>query len=165
MERNLNKAEQSSIIINTGAPTKRQNDGFVKFKDALFLFFGNWKWFALSLIIALGCAYYYLQITPNVYTSYTSVMIKSDDNKGVSEDLMNEIGLSSKSVNITNEIMSMKTLAVTTEIVKRLKLNTDYFHSGPFHDNLAYGMDLPVNIELFDLTDSDCPSFRLCNMS
>lgn len=161
MERNLDKTEQSSIIINTGAPTKRQNDGFVKFKDALFLFFGNWKWFALSLIIALGCAYYYLQITPNVYTSYTSVMIKSDDNKGVSEDLMNEIGLSSKSVNITNEIMSMKTLAVTTEIVKRLKLNTDYFHSGPFHDNLAYGMDLPVNIELFDLTDSDIASFNL----
>ena len=92
MERNLNKAEQSSIIINTGAPTKRQNDGFVKLKDALLLFFGNWKWFALSLIIALGCAYYYLQITPNVYTSYTSVMIKSDDNKGVSEDLMNETG-------------------------------------------------------------------------
>lgn len=161
MERNLDKTEQSSIIINTGAPTKRQNDGFVKFKDALFLFFGNWKWFALSLIIALGCAYYYLQITPNVYTSYTSVMIKSDDNKGVSEDLMNEIGLSSKSVNITNEIMSMKTLAVTTEIVKRLKLNTDYFHSGPFHDNLAYGMDLPVNIELFDLTDYDIASFNL----
>ncbi len=161
MERNLNKAEQNSIIINTEVPTRRHNEGFVKFKDTLYLFAGNWKWFVLSLIIALSAAYYYLQITPNVYVSTTSIMIKAEDSKGASEDLLNELGIRPQGVNITNEIMSMKTIAVTSEIVKRLKLNTDYFHSGAFHDNLAYAMDLPVRVEMPDLLETDVAKFDL----
>lgn len=161
MERNLNKAEQNSMIINNDVPTKRQNEGFVKLKDALFLFAGNWKWFVLSLIVALAAAYYYLQITPNVYMSTTSIMIKAEDSKGASEDLFNELGIRPQGVNITNEIMSMKTIGVTTEIVKRLRLNTEYFHSGAFHDNLAYAMDLPVMVEMPDLLETDIAEFDL----
>lgn len=161
MQRNLNKLEQSSIIINTEVPKKRQNEGFVKFKDAMFLFMGNWKWFVLSIVVALCAAYYYLQITPSIYSTFSSVMIKPDENKMVSEDLMNDLGVKTTNVNITNEIMSMKTLAVTSEVVKRLKLNTEYYHSGAFHENLAYGMTLPVNVELNDLQDSDAATFNL----
>lgn len=161
MERNLNTAEQNSLIINTEVPKKRQNEGFVKLKDALFLFAGNWKWFVLSLIIACCGAYYYLQITPKVYQASTSIMIKPEDSKGASEDIFNDLGIRPQGVNITNEIMSMRTIAVSTEIAKRLKLNTDYYHSGPFHDNLAYAMDLPVHVDMPDLQETDVATFDL----
>ncbi len=161
MERNLDKAEKNNIIINAEAPKKRQSDSSVKVKDTLFLFAGNWKWFVLSLIIALGAAYYYLQITPNVYMTTTSIMIKPEDSQSASEELFKELGIRQREVNITNEILSMKTIGVSTEIVKRLKLNTDYFHPGAFHDNLAYATDLPVTAEMPDLLETDVASFDL----
>ena len=131
MQRNLdqNEAQHNSIIINTQVPKKHQNESFVKLKDSLFLFMGNWKWFVLSLIVAFAGAYYYLRITPNIYRTSASIMIKADDGDSGSKEIFQQLGIKEPSINITNEIMSMKTAAVSAEIVKRLNLNVDFFHS------------------------------------
>ncbi len=163
MQRNLdeNTTLQKSVIINTQAPRKHQNDGFVKMKDNIFLFVGNWKWFVLSLIVTIGCAYYYLQITPNIYRATASIMIKNDDKNGLSEEAMQQLGITGASVNITNEIMSMKTVASAAEVVNRLGLDVECYHAGAFHDELAYGVDLPVKISLPDLGETEIATFEL----
>lgn len=111
MQRNLdeNTQLQNSIIINTTAPHKQQNEGLVRLKEALYLFMARWQWFLIAIVIALGAAYYYLQITPSIYRSSASIMIKADDKNGVSDEVAQSLGLKSAAVNITNEIMSMKT--------------------------------------------------------
>ncbi len=163
MQRNLdeNTQLQNSIIINTTAPHKQQNEGLVRLKEALYLFMARWQWFLIAIVIALGAAYYYLQITPSIYRSSASIMIKADDKNGVSDEVAQSLGLKSAAVNITNEIMSMKTVAVTSEIIRRLGLDVECYHSGAFHDVLAYGVDLPVSIRFTDLDETDIASFDL----
>lgn len=167
MQRNLDTPapdtlRQNSVIINTQVPHKHQPDSFVKLKDAIFIFIGHWRWFVLSLCLALGAAYYYLQLTPSVYRSTASVMIKADDKGGAAtEELMTQLGLHSPSVNITNEIMSLRTLASTREVIDRLNLSVECYHPGAFHDNLAYGINLPVDIRFIDQDDTDYATFNL----
>lgn len=162
MQRNLeDTALQNSVIINTTVPKKHTPDGFVKLKDTLFILLGHWKWFILSILVCAAAAYYYLQITPFIYRSTASVMIKADEKTGNSEDFMKQLGLKSPGINITNEIMSLKTLAMTQEIVSRLGLEVEYFHTGPFHDEVAYGIDLPVKVKFNDLIETDDASMDL----
>lgn len=162
MQRNLDDtALQNSVIINTTVPKRHAPEGFVKLKDTLFIMIGYWKWFVVALLVAAAGAYYYLQITPYIYRSTASVMIKADEKTGNSEDLIKQLGLKSPGINITNEIMSLKTLGVTQEIVNRLGLECEYYHSGAFHDELAYGIDLPVKVKFNGLAETDLATMNL----
>lgn len=163
MQRNLDDTTlQNSVIINTTVPSKRHTpEGFAKIKDIVFIMLGHWKWFAVALLIAAAGAYYYLQATPYIYRASASVMIKADEKSGNSEDLIKQLGLKSPGINITNEIMSLKTLAVTQDIVSRLGLETNYYHSGAFHDEPAYGLDLPVKVKFSSLAETDNASLDL----
>lgn len=168
MQRNLDtnnnnlSLEESSALINTQVPSKHTNDTFVKIKDSVFLFLGNWQWFVLSLAVALGAVFYYLQITPSIYRSTASILIKAEDKAGAAtEELMSQLGIHGTSVNITNEILAITTVASTREVVNRLNLSVEAYHKGPFHDNLAYGIDLPVTVKFPDFADTDEASFTL----
>ena len=57
--------------------------------------------------------------------------------------------------------MSLKTIGVTQEIVSRLGLDTECFHKGAFHNELAYGINLPVKVKFTDIAESDDASMRL----
>lgn len=41
----------------------------------------NWYWFALSVLICLGMAYYYLASTPKIYSRTATILVK-DSRKG-----------------------------------------------------------------------------------
>ena len=162
MQRNLNTAPATGgEQVPQGNSFHQSADGFAKIKDIAFLMLGHWKWFVISMAIALGAAYYYLQITPKVYTASAAILVKSDEKSSGSEDVLNELGIKAYKVNITNEIMSMKTGSVADEITRRLQLNTRYFHPGAFHKNAAYGVELPVTVELPDLDPSESAEFTL----
>ncbi len=163
MQRNLDDtALHNSVIINTTVPSRRHApEGFVKIKDTLFIWLGYWKWFVIALIIAAAGAYYYLQSTPSIYRATASIMIKADEKSLNNEDVIRQLGLKSPGINITNEIMSLKTIGVTQEIVSRLGLDTECFHKGAFHDELAYGINLPVKVKFTDIAESDDASMRL----
>lgn len=162
MQRNLNTAaEVSTQPPVQGSPMRQSADGFAKIKDIVFLMLGHWQWFVVSLVIAIGAAYYYLQITPKVYTASAAILVKSDEKNSGSEDVLNDLGIKAQTVNITNEIMSMKTGSVADEITRRLRLNTLYFHPGTFHRNAAYGVEVPVSVELPDISPSESAEFTL----
>lgn len=152
MQRNLNQSPATGTETAAQAASFRQNaEGFAKIKDIIFLMLGHWKWFVLSLAVAFGAAYYYLQITPKVYTASAAILVKSDEKNSGSEDMLLDLGIKTQKVNITNEIMSMLTGSVADEITRRLQLNTEYYHPGTFHKTVAYGVELPVTVELPDL--------------
>ena len=46
----------------------------------------NWYWFALSVLICLGVAYYYLASTPKIYSRTATILVK-DSRKGGDTDL------------------------------------------------------------------------------
>ena len=141
-----------------------QQDDFLRIQDLLYLCLARWKWFVLSLAVTIGVATAYLLRTPTVYTRTASVLIKEDSKgKSVSSDLesFSEFGLFQSSTNVNNELIAFRSPALMTEVVKRLRLDMNYFVPGKFHRQVAYGLTLPVDVTINDLPENESAGFTL----
>ncbi|MDO4161017.1 MAG: polysaccharide biosynthesis tyrosine autokinase [Prevotellaceae bacterium] len=133
----------------------------VRLRDIFFLCLNHWRWFTLSLIVTMGCAAMYLLVTPRTYTCKTSILIKSDEKNNGADEQLKELGINQTSSNMTNEILSLNTLNIASEIVNRLDLDVDYFHDAIFHKEIVYGLDLPVLVRFENLNDNETVSLTL----
>ena len=155
--------EPSHPTERGASPKKTGGDSaVVMVKNIVFLFASKWIWFALSLVVSLGIAAYYLKSTQPVYERSISILIKQRESSG--ESWLEDLGLSTVSSNLTNEMELMKTGIVSAEIARRLNLNVEYWQKGSFHDNILYGPDCPVKVTFLELSDNNHASFTLdCN--
>ena len=147
--------------INTGAVRKVQpgNSPAVILKKILGICARNWYWFVISLIVAMGIAWFYLQLKPPVYQRSASIMIKQHGGDAMDYTLK-ELGMSQPATNLVNEILLMKSSVVADEVVKRLKLDVDYFEKGTFYDRTLYGLKNPLSMEFCDMGDNDRASLE-----
>ena len=132
-------------------PKSKQSEEFMRIQDLLYLCASNWYWFALSLMITLGAAFLYIKVTPPVYTRSASILIKEDSNgKSFSTDAGSfaDLGLIQANTNVNNEIISLQSPAIMTDVVKRLHLNMDYLVDGGFYREVLYGHTLPINVSI-----------------
>ncbi|WP_287564831.1 polysaccharide biosynthesis tyrosine autokinase [Parabacteroides sp.] len=152
------------MAINQKNIKPGQQDDFLWIQDLLYLCLARWKWFVLSLVVTIGVATVYLLRTPAVYTRTASVLIKEDSKgKSVSSDLesFSEFGLFQSSTNVNNELITFQSPALMTEVVKRLRLDMNYFVPGKFHRQVAYGLTLPVDVTINDLLENESAGFTL----
>ena len=132
----------------------QNNDDFLNIQELLIMCLSKWKWFALSLVLALCCAVLYVLRTPPVYTRSASILIK-EEGKG-SGSLAGELssfadmGMFSSGINVYNELITIQSPALMWEVVKRLRLDVRYSEEGTFHDNTLYGESLPVRVNFLD---------------
>lgn len=152
------------MAVNQKNTKPGQPDDFLRIQDLLYLCLARWKWFVLSLAVTIGIATVYLLRTPAVYTRTASVLIKEDSKgKSVSSDLesFSEFGLFQSSTNVNNELITFQSPALMTEVVKRLRLDMNYFVPGKFHRQVAYGLTLPVDVTISDLPENESAGFTL----
>ena len=152
------------MAINQKNIKPGQQDDFLRIQDLLYLCLARWKWFVLSLVVTIGVATVYLLRTPAVYTRTASVLVKEDSKgKSVSSDLesFSEFGLFQSSTNVNNELITFQSPALMTEVVKRLRLDMNYFVPGKFHRQVAYGLTLPVDVTINDLPENESAGFTL----
>ena len=152
------------MAINQKNIKPGQQDDFLRIQDLLYLCLARWKWFVLSLVATIGVATVYLLRTPAVYTRTASVLIKEDSKgKSVSSDLesFSEFGLFQSGTNVNNELITFQSPALMTEVVKRLRLDMNYFVPGKFHRQVAYGLTLPVDVTINDLPENESAGFTL----
>lgn len=105
-------------------------DDFIRIQDLWGMFLPKWYWFTLSLVVTLSVAILYILSTPNVYTRSASILVK-DDSKGgsASSALSNDfadLGMFKSNTNINNELLTISSPTLMTEVVKRLGLNETY---------------------------------------
>ena len=82
----------------------------------------------LSVFVALALAFLYLARTPFVYTRYAEILIK-EDKKGasaLSASDFSDLGLFSSNTNVLNEVKTIESPQLMTEVVRRLRLNENY---------------------------------------
>lgn len=134
----------------------------VLLSDIFFMTIRHWQCVLLSVFICVGVAYVYLLCTPNMYTRSAEILIK-DDTKGQSTgaDEFVDLGLFQSNTNIQNEMTNLKAKDLMEEVVKRLGLDINYYHSGRFHDVVAYGYDLPVSLSVSGVPDEESFSMNL----
>lgn len=124
----------------------------------------RWSWFVISVVLVVGLAVLYILCTHNVYTRSATVLIK-DDTKGgglSSEmDAFADMGLFKSSSNVDNELVAFRSPALMAEVINRLQLEMNYYLSGLFHQQVAYGKNLPVVVAMLDFSNEHAANFEL----
>ncbi len=135
----------------------------IQIMDILYLCLARWRWFVLSLVLSLGVAIIYILRTPPIYTRTATVMIKEDGKGKAASDIagFSELGIFQSNININNELIAFQSPAVMSEVVKRLKLDMNYYRPGRFHRDVVYGRTLPATASLCELPDEMSAGFTL----
>ena len=110
----------------------------------------NWQWFLLSLIIFVCGALIYLRYTEPVYKVSARMLIKDEQRKrGASQMLANveDLGFLSNSTGIENEMEVLRSRILLRDVVKDLKVYTEYRTKGKITNPVIY-QSQPVNIDL-----------------
>ena len=103
-----------------------KKDDFISIRDIAYICAAHWKYFAVSLLIALCVSLLYLLVTPAKYTIQASLLIKEESKGGaqISNEAspFSDFGFFNVNTNVNNEIITIKSPAVIYETLKRLHL-------------------------------------------
>ena len=142
-----------------------ENESSMSIKDFFYLCLAKWRWFVLSLVVVLGVAVLYLLTTPPVYTRSTSLLLKFEQGPRSSitdaAGVLGDLNLFQSYTNVNNEILSLQSPALMTEVVKRLGLNVNYSTDGTFHKEVLYGLARPYEVEFEGFADNAGVSFTI----
>ncbi|WP_169815730.1 GumC family protein [Pseudotamlana agarivorans] len=111
-----------------------------------------WKWFILSLVLALIGAYLYLRYTPNAYEVSTTILIDDGSKGGMAPELavFEELGMGENKKNLQNEITILKSRSLTEQVAKNLNLNVSYFKEGQIRHTEIFKSDVPFKINFLN---------------
>ena len=111
----------------------------------------NWQWFVLSLLICVLSGWLYLRYTLPTYQCSARILIKSDNSRSSnaaqvqSED--QEFGFLSNSTGIQNEVEVLRSRMLLREVVKDLRIYTEYRSMDQIIHPLVYRLQ-PINVDL-----------------
>ena len=110
----------------------------------------NWHWFLLSLIIFACAAFIYLRYAEPVYKVTARMLIKDESKQNNAAEMLagvEDLGFLTNSTGIDNEVEVLKSRLLLRDVVKDLKLYTEYRVEGQVRDYIAYQTQ-PVNVDL-----------------
>ena len=111
----------------------------------------NWQWFLLSLIICVCGALIWLRYAEPVYSVSARMLIKDDMSKqrNTRQMLANmeDLGFMTTSTGIENEMEILQSRILVRDVVKDLKLYTEYRSVGRIVKPILYGTQ-PLNVDL-----------------
>ena len=114
----------------------------------------HWQWFLLSLIICISGALIYLRYTESVYMVSARMLIKDEQKRRGNPNQMlagvEDLGFLTNSTGIDNEVEVLQSRVLLREVVKDLKLYTEYRLENGLRDVIVYNHQ-PVNIDLDSL--------------
>lgn len=124
----------------------------------------KWKWFVASIVVFTALGVFYSFRSQPQFMRSMQILIKDQDGGGGVGDIassFSSLGLVSTNTNVYNELISLLSPAVMSEVVQRLHLDVDYtWHRYP-HNVTLYGSNLPFNISIPDLAASKATSFSM----
>lgn len=124
------------------------NPGFISVRDMLIICRSRWYWFAVTLIIAITVAFFYIKRTAPTYSRTTTIMLIDGKENRHSEINLESLGLESQSSSLIDEMEMLQSPILMQEVVRRLHLNIEYVSQGRFHDVLLYGNHSPLRITI-----------------
>lgn len=97
-----------------------------------YLFLGNWYWFALALMLALGAAWFINRYSAKIYRVSAMLLIEDPSGSPMGSmfggtDLMAGYGYNSSYYNLQNQILIMKSESLVEKTIKSLDFNVSYF--------------------------------------
>lgn len=122
-----------------------ESDNTPNLRVLLMRYLRHWKWFVLSLAIALAAAYAYLQFQQPIYKVQSSVLIK-DEKKGISTDnILKEMEIFAPKQVVENEVEILKSYTLMDKVVDQLHLDVQYFRPSTVGEREIYD-ESPVRL-------------------
>src|SRR5574344_41191 len=145
-----NKNVESVATVDESSVNEEENS--FDFRTILSMLILNWQWFVISLFICICGALIYLRYKSPVYQVSAKMLIKEEDNSpsgrsGQMLSNMQDLGFTSNSNGIDNEVEILQSHILAREAVKDLKLYTEYRMEGKVKDQLLYKTQ-PLNVDL-----------------
>jgi len=145
MEEKKISLEELESMIEKGAPTSH-----IDFRKLYAVLVLNWHWFLLSLLLCIGGGIAYLKLTEPVYRVSARMLIKGDEKNNNNNQMlakMEDFGFLTNSNGIENEMEILKSRVLLRDVVKDLKLYTEYRRVEPILKPILYGKQ-PLNVDL-----------------
>lgn len=123
-------------------------------KLIIFKYLRYWYWFILSLFIALGAAYFYLQYTVPIYKVTASLLIK-DEKRGMASgnQILKDLEITNGSKIVENEVEVIKSRALMEKVIDELNLTVSYFSEGRFRDTELFKQS-PISLNYTQLQNN-----------
>lgn len=123
-----------------------EDENSVQLKQMLSKYLGYWPWFLITIIIALFAVFTYLRYADVVYKSEAKVKLLLD--KESSNFTLDVTKLFNKSnINLENEIALFKSVHLSEQVVKNLKLNVEYYYNSTVRSKQIYNAPFVVSYD------------------
>ena len=145
-EKNYTLEEIEDIIEKEG----EDNGKGLNFQTIFAALVLNWQWFLLSLVICFCGALIYLRYAEPVYSVSARMLIKDENKRKNATQMLSgieDLGFLSNSTGIDNEVEVLQSRVLLREVVKDLKLYTEYRSVGRIHDVIVYNTQ-PIIVDL-----------------
>lgn len=144
-EQKINPTENIPASSN-----RRQEMLNLSIRDIFYKYIRFLPLFILSIAIALLAAFMYLRYSTNIYSATGTLLIKQDNNNSQVNDRVEDIiSGGNRKQDIQNEIEMLKSKALMTRVVNKLKLQYSYLLEGRVKDMNMYGRS-PIQVELLE---------------
>ena len=116
------------------------NESKLDLKNLIAGYVKHWKWFVLSVIVAVGLGYLNLRYTVPQYNASAKIQIIEDKNATSELSILQDLDIFSGSkAQVEDEVELLYARGNFIDIVKKLKLNVRYFVEGKVMDSELYG--------------------------
>lgn len=159
---------------NKPKATHLNQDNFFDLRNLFELFMTYWKWFILSIFLCGGATYFYVSTLSSSYQRNAVLLVKDENSMSADKlvTMMDPTG-TSKSTSIENELYTLTSIEIISEVVKRLHLDVNYtqkqglktaslFNEVPFEIHFLGTYDGPVQ---FDVVAYDQSGITLSNLN
>lgn len=112
----------------------------------------HWKWFLLSLLIAMMGALLFLRYATPKFKVEAIVLINDKENESVTSEVstFKDLGIVGNNNSIFGTEMGiLRSRSLAEKVVSRLGLNKTYYRKGRIHNIGLYGTSLPFKLNFF----------------
>lgn len=106
-----------------------EDENPVQLKQLIGKYLRYWPWFLATVLLSLFTAFLYLRYADVIYKTEAKVKLLNDkENSNFTLDVTKLFNKSN--INLENEIALFKSVHLSEQVVKNLKLNVEYFYNG-----------------------------------
>jgi len=107
----------------------------------------NWYWFILVTAIALFCVRFYINHTLPVYRTSATILINETGERSFTDnsEILQGLGLPGGMRNIQNQVMILKSVALTENSLKELPFDIEYYFK-TIRNRLPIYPEIPVKV-------------------
>lgn len=133
-------------------------------RDVAVICLRHWRWYVLTVGVAMLVAWYWNKKTVPVYSRQASVLVNTED-KGKASDTelsaFESLGIVVQDVNLNNVIKVFTSPDIMQQVVADRGLDVVCTEPGTFYDKTLYGSNLPVAVWFGSLGSDDTASMTI----